>query len=137
MPPDVVTGVDAGEGCIATLDPGFATAEDDCTDVADNVISWERSDGQPELTDPYNVADSPITITWYAEDECGNLASDVTIITVRILGDLDYDADVDLADLAQLLGGYGITSGASYEDGDLDGDGDVELSDLAILLSVY
>jgi hypothetical protein len=53
------------------------------------------------------------------------------------LGDLDYDSDVDLSDLAQLLGRYGMTSGASYEDGDLDLDGDVDLSDLAELLGVY
>jgi len=52
-------------------------------------------------------------------------------------GDLDGDRDVDLADLAQLLGNYGVTSGAVYEDGDLDTDGDVDLSDLATLLSLY
>jgi len=52
-------------------------------------------------------------------------------------GDLDGDNDVDLADLAQLLGNYGMTSGATYEDGDLDGDGDVDLADLAALLAVY
>jgi hypothetical protein len=52
-------------------------------------------------------------------------------------GDLDGDLDVDLSDLAQLLGNYGMTSGAAYEDGDLDGDGDVDLSDLAALLGVY
>lgn len=52
-------------------------------------------------------------------------------------GDLDGDNDVDLADLAQLLANYGMTSGAVYEDGDLDGDGDVDLSDLAALLAVY
>jgi hypothetical protein len=52
-------------------------------------------------------------------------------------GDLDGDNDVDLADLAQLLGNYGMTSGAAYEDGDLDGDGDIDLSDLAALLGVY
>jgi hypothetical protein len=50
---------------------------------------------------------------------------------------LDGDGDVDLADLAQLLANYGMTSGAEYEDGDLDGDGDVDLSDLSALLAVY
>jgi len=54
-----------------------------------------------------------------------------------LLGDLDGDGDVDLSDLAQLLGNYGMTSGATYEDGDLDSDGDVDLSDLAALLAVY
>jgi hypothetical protein len=53
------------------------------------------------------------------------------------LGDLDGDWDVDLTDLAQLLANYGLTGGATYEDGDLDGDADVDLNDLAMLLSVY
>ncbi len=52
-------------------------------------------------------------------------------------GDLDGDDYISLADLAQLLGHYGTTSGAVYGDGDLDGDGDVDLSDLADLLGVY
>ena len=47
------------------------------------------------------------------------------------------DGDVDLSDLAQLLGNYGTTSGATYEMGDIDGDGDVDLSDLAALLGNY
>ncbi len=58
-------------------------------------------------------------------------------LAVGCFGDLDGDNDVDLADLAQLLANYGVTSGASYEDGDLDGDGDVDLADLASLLAVY
>ena len=53
------------------------------------------------------------------------------------LGDLDGDDDIDLSDLAELLGHYGTTSGATYEDGDLDEDGDVDLTDLAALLGVY
>jgi|GEM_PF-1477053 len=52
-------------------------------------------------------------------------------------GDLDGDNAVDLADLAQLLGSYGETSGMTYEDGDLDCDGDVDLTDLAELLGSY
>lgn len=52
-------------------------------------------------------------------------------------GDLDHDGDVDLADLADLLGNYGEISGMTYEDGDLDGDGDVDLADLAALLQNY
>ena len=52
-------------------------------------------------------------------------------------GDLDYDYDIDLSDLAQLLSNYGTEYGALYRDGDLDGDRDIDLSDLAALLSVY
>jgi hypothetical protein len=54
-----------------------------------------------------------------------------------IVGDLDYDGDVDLADLAQLLANYSMTGGATYEDGDIDADGDVDLGDLAALLAHY
>ena len=78
----------------------------------------------------------------------GELSSPVTVlpgttgyvsasVTNPLLGDLDCDGDVDLSDLAQLLGSYGMTGGAEYEDGDLDGDGDVDLSDLAALLGNY
>jgi hypothetical protein len=53
------------------------------------------------------------------------------------LANLDGGNDVDLAELAQLLGHYGMTSGAEYGDGDLNGDGDVDLGDLTSLLGVY
>lgn len=56
--------------------------------------------------------------------------------TVTISGDLDLDCEVDLSDLAQLLGHYGDTA-ATWTDGDLDEDGDVDLSDLAELLGHY
>lgn len=51
------------------------------------------------------------------------------------LVDTDKDGDVDLADLATLLGNYGITTGAKVEEGDFDGDGDVDLADLSRLLT--
>lgn len=54
-----------------------------------------------------------------------------------IPGDFNYNNRVDLSDLAQLLGHYGMTSSATWGDGDLDGDGDVDLSDLAELLGHY
>jgi parallel beta-helix repeat protein len=59
-------------------------------------------------------------------------------ITIDLVpGDVDFDGDVDLSDLAQLLAYYGITTGATYEQGDVDGDGDVDLADLAALLANY
>jgi hypothetical protein len=53
------------------------------------------------------------------------------------LGDLNYDNEIDLVDLALLLQHYGTTSGATYEQGDIDEDGDVDLTDLAELLGHY
>lgn len=52
-------------------------------------------------------------------------------------GDLDGGGDIDLNDLAELVGRYGMTSGANYADGDLDLDGDVDLGDLAELIGAY
>lgn len=52
----------------------------------------------------------------------------------------DGDCTVDLLDLAQLLGHYGTTSGATREDGDVypeNGDGTVDLFDLAELLGQF
>ena len=54
--------------------------------------------------------------------------------------DLDGDCDVDLTDLAQLLGHYGMT-GVSYTDGDVfpegNGDGVVNLADLGEMVGHY
>ncbi len=52
-------------------------------------------------------------------------------------GDLDGNGNVNLSDLGELLGHYGISSGATYPEGDLDRDGDVQLDDLAELLGSY
>ena len=97
------------------------------------------------IVDDYVTPTSQIKVRFEASDlndgsvvEAGVDAFSVYIVECSfILGDLDYDGDVDLADLAQLLGNYGTTSGATYEMGDLDGDGDVDLADLAALLGNY
>jgi hypothetical protein len=54
-------------------------------------------------------------------------------ITYPFPGDTDCDGDVDLCDLGNLAGGYGITSGATWKQGDFDGDGNVDLVDLGAL----
>lgn len=69
--------------------------------------------------------------------EAGIDAFEVSMFGCRCFGDLDGNNAINLTDLAQLLGHYGMSSGASWEDGDLDGDGDVDLSDLSALLSLY
>jgi hypothetical protein len=89
-----------------------------------------------------NTADGRFLIAWadHKWESPGRhdiLAQIVGVTAETPCPDLDGDGDVDLADLAQLLANYGVTSGATFEDGDLDGDGDVDLSDLAALLSEY
>lgn len=56
---------------------------------------------------------------------------------VACRGDINGDGVCDMSDLAQLLGFYGMETGAFYEHGNLDADGDVDLDDLAALLGAY
>ncbi len=68
----------------------------------------------------------------------GGDGNDVLLYTpspVVIPGDLDRDGEVDPADLARLLRGFGATAGATLYSGDADGDGDVDDGDLNLLLS--
>lgn len=91
----------------------------------------------------YTPEMSPDALASYGLQSTDSLASDHLLFCTDFRavdanpGDLNGDGSVDLNDLAQLLGNYGITSGATYEQGDIDADGDVELSDLAELLGAY
>ena len=51
------------------------------------------------------------------------------------LGDLNLDRQVNLADLAIMLGHFG--GFGSYETGDLDDDGDIDTQDLTSLLGSF
>ncbi len=83
---------------------------------------------------PY-IANFGLAITTGEDEGCPNPGDSNNYCTADIDG--SGDCIVSLADLAQMLGNYGITSGAVHGDGDIDGDGDVDLSDLAELLGQY
>jgi hypothetical protein len=68
--------VTAGASCVASLDPGTATASDMCGVPA---VQGVRSDGQPLLA-PYPVGTT--TITWTATDGGGNSTSAPQTVTV-------------------------------------------------------
>lgn len=55
----------------------------------------------------------------------------------RMDGDVNLDADVDIADLYWLLARFGTSSDATPQDGDTDADGDIDVQDLASLLANF
>ncbi len=71
------------------------------------------------------------------DDHDSNSGSAYVFDVTPCPGDYDGDRDVDLDDLAHVLGNYGMSEGATYQDGDFDGDGDVDLADLADFLGYY
>jgi hypothetical protein len=114
--------------------------------------SWN---GDPNAIDPNNISASFVGTYWFGGPPvfsqfyfalyapvCPNRGDAGRYCEADIDG--SYDCIVSLADLAQLLGNYGMTTGATLMDGDVDpydewwpGDGDIDLADLAELLSQY
>ena len=92
----------------------------DCTDCDNN--------GVPDVCD--------LVYGWGADCNLNGIF-DVCEVPRPCAGDLDADCDVDLRDLATLLGSYGIAAGAAYGDGDLNGDRRVGQTDLTLLLLNY
>jgi hypothetical protein len=54
-----------------------------------------------------------------------------------VVGDSDYDLDVDLSDLSNLSANYGKAAGAWWSEGDFNGDGDIDLNDLSTMAANY
>jgi uncharacterized repeat protein (TIGR01451 family) len=75
-PANVGVPSDAGS-CSAIVNPGMATASDNCNGVS---VTGTRSDNQP-LDAPYPVGTT--TITWTATDAANNTASATQTITVK------------------------------------------------------
>jgi len=80
-PSDITVNADAG-WCTAMLDPGVATATDNCDPAP--AVTGVRSDSLL-LTDPYPAF---TTITWTATDACANSSQCVQTITVNQVNDL-------------------------------------------------
>ena len=145
IPPDQITGEDSHDG-----PPPFTVLDDHIQYPAPPTSPTLAADMLIEVAaDGYGHVSATNIILGTAVYDVGWPFGEVEVQleTVRVAGtvwvtplipaDLDGDGAVDLADLAQLLGHYGTTGGATYEDGDLDGDGDVDLADLAELLANY
>jgi uncharacterized repeat protein (TIGR01451 family) len=75
-PADISVGNDPNS-CSAVVNPGEATATDNCNVVS---VAGTRSDNQP-LTEPYPVGTT--TITWTAIDAAGNTATATQTVTVQ------------------------------------------------------
>ncbi len=128
-----------GSPCANAGNPDFEPAPDETDIDGEDRVQQCRVDMGPDES-PYfpdcndnGVSDACDIASGTSDDINGNGIPD----ECECWGDLNGDGVIDLADLAQLLGNYGTTSGAVYEDGDMDCDGDVDLSDLAALLGVY
>jgi hypothetical protein len=90
-PGNITVNADAGL-CTAVVDPGTATATDNCSDPGDIYISGLRDDLLP-LTDPYPQGTT--TITWTATDECGNSSQCPQTVTVTEYNTLVVDVELD------------------------------------------
>ena len=75
-PANIIVGNDPGE-CSATVNPGTATATDNCPGVT---VNGTRNDGQP-LNAPYPVGTT--LILWKATDTSNNMASCTQTIVVN------------------------------------------------------
>lgn len=63
------------------------------------------------------------------------------LVTAALLGDIDFDGDVDDADYGLMFAGFtgpmGEDGGSCWVHGDIDGDGDTDDADFGILFALY
>jgi hypothetical protein len=58
-------------------------------------------------------------------------------VRFTLLGDTDLNGAVNVSDLANLAGNFGVTTGATWINGDFDGNGNVNVADLADLAANF
>ena len=103
------------------------------TDPGATSVSW----APPAEGDDYKVRVRTVyDVGFSAWDESDDLFS---VEAVQLVGDIDGDCDVDLADLAELLAAYNRCTGEPeyLAAADFDSSGCVDLIDLATLLANY
>jgi hypothetical protein len=61
----------------------------------------------------------------------------ITRVQLTLLGDSNLDGNVDVSDLANLAGHFGVTAGATWLDGDFNYDGKVDVADVADLAGQF
>ena len=115
-------------------------------DVYGDTWEWDGTDWSPMHTYgpcPRYAATAAfdsmrgVAVLFGGQTESGEFCNDTWEYGIMLLiGDLDADGDVDLSDLAELLGQFGHW-GEPLTNGDLTGDGYVGLDDLALLLAHY
>jgi hypothetical protein len=125
------------EDDVVGRDPADPNYPPDCRRVMLGMISREDSDGffGASLADDADV----LVVNFRENLDDSNISRGVAVVAVGHAGDTNFDNDVDLSDLAELLGHYNtMFGGAGYDSqSDFDLDGHVNLSDLAELLGRY
>jgi hypothetical protein len=79
------------------------------------------------------LPDLPMPLEWSLD--YGDTALVLSVGSTTMTGDLNMDGSVNRADVAILVGNYGLALAATASQGDLNGDGVVSLSDLIVLKS--
>jgi hypothetical protein len=109
--------------------------------LSSTVPTWMLKEAIADIPPQTRLVEFHMSGTRFAGTDNDSYLDDLVlrIGVAGCLADLDGDGDTDLADLAELLGAYGTSTGDPGYDpsADLDGDGHVDLTDLAELLGDY
>lgn len=124
---DVLLSVDGGENFDTVLASGLTEKH--------GTFAWT-------VPDLYTEEGMIRVVAWDSEGNSGTDQGDGFFIINGVIsnpcvGDINGDFTTDLNDFGILALNFGVTDGASFEDGDLDGNGAVDLDDFAILATDF
>ncbi len=126
----------ADAGLTITGRTSFSATDGYAPTLGDTFIPITWNPGASVHFSAFELPPLPAGLLWDAQVTDTGLQLEV-IANEPCPGDVDFDLDIDLNDLARLLSHFGMTEGATLGDGDLDGDGAVDLEDLALLLNAF